>query len=168
MPVTLHRMQRVVKGAALCAASDLDSLDGMSDASGAPKKPRGHAIPRVDWWCELATERVKEHSHVELAQMLATEYDYEVSSTSVGRVLNGDNLTLETALLLCDRFDLPPPVIIPTSEDEAWKLVGKQQRITIRAQLSVLRAGVAKRIDSRQAASIRSQGERKHQPRPKR
>lgn len=168
---TLHIMQRSVKATALCAASDLDSLEAMSDASDAseaPKKSRGHAIPRVDWWCVLATEAVKEHSHVELAKMLLEEYGYEVVSTSIGRVLNGDNLTLETALLLSDKFDLPPPVIIPTSEDEAWKLVGKQQRTVIRAQLAVLRAGVGRKREVRQPASVRSIGERKQQPRSKR
>lgn len=165
---TLHTMQRAVKPTALCAADDLDSLDEMSQASEAPKKSRGHAIPRVDWWCVLATERVAEHSHVELAKMLLDEYGYEVSSTSVGRVLNGDNLTIETALLLCDKFDLPPPVIVPTSEDEAWKLVGKQQRTVIRAQLAVLQAGVAKKRGSRQPAPVTSQGERKQSPRTKR
>lgn len=152
MPVTLHRMQQGVKAAALCASQDPDSLEQMP----APTKSRGHAIPKVEWWCALATEAAAPYSHVELAALLLERFGYEVSSTSVGRTLNGDVLTIETARHLSDLFGLPPPVIIPSSEEEALVLLGAQQREQVRAQLGVIRAGVERGELGGQPSPVRS------------
>ena len=149
-------MQQPVKDDALCAAMNLCSVVGMREVTDAPAKPRGHTIPRIDWWCEAATAAAAEFSHVELARVLLERFRYEVSSTSVGRTLNGDVLTIETALLLSDLFGLPPPVIMPASQDEALALLGRQQREQIRAQLGVIRAGVAKKRADGQAIPLRS------------
>jgi hypothetical protein len=158
-------MQQPVKVAALCASPDPDSFQELRDDKDQPirapedvVKPRGHTVPRVGWWCEMATAAAAEFTHVELAAILRERFDYAVSSTSIGRTLNGDVLTLETALHISNVFGLPPPVIIPASEQEALTLLGQQQREQIRAQLSVIRAGVAKKLKKDQPPSVTSKG----------
>lgn len=135
-------MHHQVKPAALCASQVRDSLGDVPAHKG---KKRGRTIPRVEWWCEAATAAWLGSglSHDEIAAKLADEFKYEVNGSGISRCLSGEVLTLKLAEHLSTMFGLPPPVIEPRSLEEAYALIGRQERERIRQQVGVLAAGVA-------------------------
>lgn len=101
---------------------------------------RGHTIPRVDWWCDLATREL-ESSKVTRAGLAAkiSALGYPTTDASVVRCLSGSVLTIELAEHVSAILGIPPSVIIPATEQAAWTMVGRQQVESVRARVRDLR-----------------------------
>ena len=62
-------------------------------------EPRGKTIPRVAWWCDLATARANDSgkTRLALAREVGEKFGYQTDDTGVVRCLSGKVLTLELA-----------------------------------------------------------------------
>lgn len=126
-------------------------LDNMDD-DGADRAGRSRTLDRVPWWCDLASERAAAAglSHIRLAQQIGT------TETAVQRCPSGKVLGVALAQALSKVLEIPPPLFVPTSEDEALAIVAALELRRVRAQVAVLAAGVDQRAEGRQADPLAS------------
>lgn len=101
---------------------------------------RSSTMPVSSWWCDLNwwsdlldREYAKlspQPTYGEIAEKLLGEpYFFRIDKTNVGRLFRRNGISIPLAIHLSAMFKIPPPIVLPRSETEAFALIGQQHTI---------------------------------------
>lgn len=131
-------------------------LGSVAKKNARPEPGRRRTIPlfgsQYDWWPNAVEDRIAELGIDQkfLAAWIGSEY------TAVHKCIKRKVPVYELLLDISDALDLPYPVVLPESYEEALK-VARERRLQRRdAQMAQIKAGVGDSSEKRQIRAIQS------------
>lgn len=121
-----------------------------------PEPGRRRTIPlfgsQFDWWTNAVLRRLDE---LDIDQKFLSEW-IDAKPPEVSRCINRRKPVYELLLAISDALEIPYPVVLPESEEEAME-VARQRRLVRRdAQVAQIAAGVGNSSENRQIRAIQS------------
>lgn len=130
----LHRVHALSKRLALCAWQQRDSFVQMSrDSDDAEPEKRGRTVDAPKWWLDKLKAATGGATNPAVAARLKEEQAIDVHESTVSRARNGKVTSIEIIYALSDIYEIPPPVFIAETEQDAITMQGiplvRQQKV---------------------------------------
>lgn len=93
-----------------------------------------------DWWTAAVQRRIAE---LGIDQKFLSEY-IDAEPPEVSRCINRRKPIYELLIAISDALDIPYPVVLPETEEEALEIARQRRLVRRDAQMAQIKAGVAK------------------------
>jgi hypothetical protein len=117
-------------------------------------EPRGRTIPlwgeQFLWWPQAVKRKLRE---LGVDQKFLSNY-IEASTSDVSRCLSLKKPLYDLLIAISDALEIPYPVVLPESEEEALEIARQRRLVRRDAQMAQITAGVPNRRENRQIVPI--------------
>lgn len=152
----LHSRQLPVKTIALCTTQGADTIGDMSaDATDTPESRR-KSIPIHGWWRDAVRREIELRKRAGTLTQKKLAAKIGTSEPQLTRAINLTQPVLEIVIAISDELELPYPVLLPETEEEALYLATQRRMFKSDRQVHDIATGVAETTQESQTPVVPS------------